>query len=70
MRWLQTQNRIEEMAKILTKVANSNGKTLPNSIKDALVTNGTANNNASKMVNSINSTLAIDNIFVSSGRLN
>jgi hypothetical protein len=37
MRWLQTQNRIEEMAGILSKIAKSNGKTLPSSVKDALI---------------------------------
>lgn len=50
MRWLQTQNRIEEMAKILSKVAKSNGKTLPSSVKEALIANAKANNDASKTV--------------------
>lgn len=50
MRWLQTQNRIEEMSKILSKVAKSNGKTLPPSVKEALLANPIINNNASKMV--------------------
>lgn len=50
MRWLQTQNRIEEMANILSKVAKSNGKTLPSSVKEALIENAKANNDASKMV--------------------
>lgn len=36
MRWLQTQNRIEEMAKILAKVAKSNGKALPSNVTEAL----------------------------------
>lgn len=39
MRWLQTQNRIEEMCEILSKIAKSNGKTLPPCIKDTLITN-------------------------------
>ncbi|XP_060880528.1 solute carrier family 22 member 21-like isoform X1 [Metopolophium dirhodum] len=46
MRWLQTQNRIEEMAKVLSKVAESNGKTLPSSVKEALIANTKANANA------------------------
>lgn len=50
MRWLQTQNRIEEMAKILTKVAKSNGKTLPPSVKEALVAHSQSINNPSKQV--------------------
>lgn len=50
MRWLQTQNRIEEMAKILTKVAESNGKTLPNSVKEALHANAQIKNSGFKSV--------------------
>ncbi|KAF0767385.1 solute carrier family 22 member 21-like [Aphis craccivora] len=46
MRWLQTQNRIEEMANVLSKVAKSNGKTLPASVKEALIANSIANANA------------------------
>ncbi|XP_050535666.1 solute carrier family 22 member 4-like isoform X2 [Daktulosphaira vitifoliae] len=45
MRWLQTQNRIEEMAEILAKIAKSNGKTMPASVKEALLTNPKSNNN-------------------------
>ncbi|CAI6355684.1 unnamed protein product [Macrosiphum euphorbiae] len=37
LRWLQTKNRIEEMAKILSKIAESNGNTLPPSVNEALV---------------------------------
>lgn len=36
IRWLQTQNRIEEMTKILSKVAKSNGKVLPDGIEETL----------------------------------
>jgi OCT family organic cation transporter-like MFS transporter 4/5 len=46
MRWLQTQNRIEEMADVLSKIAKSNGKTLPSSlgpVKDALIVNAQIN---------------------------
>jgi len=50
MRWLQTQNRIEEMAKVLSKVAKSNGKTLPSSVKEALIANTKANANATNEV--------------------
>lgn len=50
MRWLQTQNRIEEMAKILSKVAKSNGKALPSSVKEALLANTKIDNKASKLV--------------------
>ncbi|XP_027853755.2 solute carrier family 22 member 21-like isoform X2 [Aphis gossypii] len=46
MRWLQTQNRIEEMANVLSKVAKSNGKILPASVKEALIANSIANSNA------------------------
>ncbi|VVC33623.1 Sugar transporter, conserved site,Major facilitator superfamily domain,Major facilitator, sugar [Cinara cedri] len=45
MRWLQTQNRIEEMTKILSKVAKSNGKALPPSVREALASNPSINNN-------------------------
>lgn len=45
MRWLQTQNRIEEMAEVLAKIAKSNGKTMPASVKEALLTNPKSNNN-------------------------
>jgi len=37
LRWLQTKNRIEEMAKILSKIAKSNGNTLPPSVNEALI---------------------------------
>lgn len=50
MRWLQTQNRIEEMSKILSKVAKSNGKSLPPSVQEALMTNAKVNNNACQTV--------------------
>lgn len=50
MRWLQTQNRIEEMAKILSKVAESNGETLPSSIKEALIIKNKAINNTTLTV--------------------
>ncbi|XP_025421175.1 solute carrier family 22 member 21-like isoform X2 [Sipha flava] len=46
MRWLQTQNRIEEMADVLSKIAKSNGKTLPSNlgpVKDALIVNAQIN---------------------------
>ncbi|XP_025209234.1 solute carrier family 22 member 21-like isoform X2 [Melanaphis sacchari] len=43
MRWLQTQNRIEDMANVLSKIAKSNGKTLPSSVKEALIANTLAN---------------------------
>ncbi|XP_022167889.1 solute carrier family 22 member 21-like isoform X2 [Myzus persicae] len=54
MRWLQTQNRIEEMAKVLSKVAKSNGKTLPSSVKEALIANTKANANATNGVDDDN----------------
>jgi len=50
MRWLQTQNRIEEMAKVLSKVAKSNGKTLPPSVKEALIANTIDNANVTNGV--------------------
>lgn len=50
MRWLQTQNRIEEMANVLSKVAKSNGKTLPASVKEALIANSIANANTTNSV--------------------
>jgi len=59
MRWLQTQNRIEEMANVLSKVAKSNGKTLPSSVKEALIANTKANADAT------NSVMIIYIIFIS-----
>lgn len=53
MRWLQTQNRIEEMSKILTKVAKSNGKALPNSVEEALRANTQIKSNGLKSVKNI-----------------
>jgi len=50
MRWLQTQNRIEEMANVLSKVAKSNGKILPASVKEALIANSIANANSTNSV--------------------
>lgn len=50
MRWLQTQNQIDEMVKILSKVAKSNGETLPTSVKEALLINTKDINNITKSV--------------------
>ncbi|XP_015363439.1 PREDICTED: solute carrier family 22 member 5-like [Diuraphis noxia] len=43
LRFLQTKNRIEEMAMVLTKIAESNGKTLPSCVQEALVANNLSN---------------------------
>ncbi|CAH1732788.1 solute carrier family 22 member 21-like isoform X2 [Aphis gossypii] len=48
LRWLQTENRVAEVAKVLSKVAESNGKTIPDCVKDALVVNIKANGNTNK----------------------
>uniref|UniRef100_A0A2S2PLV9 Solute carrier family 22 member 21 n=1 Tax=Schizaphis graminum TaxID=13262 RepID=A0A2S2PLV9_SCHGA len=45
LRWLQTENQIEEVANVLSKVAKSNGKTLPACVKEALVANTKAKAN-------------------------
>jgi len=50
MRWLQTQNKVKEMAKILAKVAKSNGKTLPSSVHEALQNNIKVYNNVPQTV--------------------
>ncbi|XP_050436536.1 solute carrier family 22 member 21-like isoform X2 [Adelges cooleyi] len=57
MRWLQTQNRIEEMANILAKIAKSNGKTMPVSVKEALLNDPKSNNNQDENVKLSCSTL-------------
>lgn len=54
MRWLQTQNRLEEMTETLSKVAKSNGKALPSNVVEALRVSNQSNKNSSKMVKQIN----------------
>lgn len=50
LRWLQTENRVGEVAKILSKVAESNGKTIPDCVKDALVVSTKDNGNVTDTV--------------------
>jgi len=50
VRWLQSQSRTIDMFKILTKVAESNGKTLSPQIKASLILSSTKNGSALEMV--------------------
>jgi len=43
LRFLQTKNRIEEMAMVLSKIAESNGNTLPSCVKEVLAANTLSN---------------------------
>lgn len=41
VRWLQSKNRMTEVVEILSRVAESNGKVLPSSVKDQLLASKT-----------------------------
>ncbi|XP_025207541.1 solute carrier family 22 member 21-like [Melanaphis sacchari] len=51
LRWLQTENRVEEVAKVLSKIAKSNGKTLPDCVKEALIVNTKSKGNVTDTQN-------------------